>query len=487
LSLLSPGLGPATADAGVPTPAATDAQALPGAAEQVPGYAADVFDATLAPPTEPRPPGAVTERLTSVEDPAWRAWLLSLDEIRRTLAAHAEGRQAPTPATAGAAWDVVLDDGLALAESAPEGPGPAIDECGVVRVDGQGTDSTATCDYRLEVDVGGDDTYRNNAGGSLSPLADAPAAGAGLGPSALLVDLAGNDTHECQTERGGCNGGGYLAAGGLLDLAGSDTYEGEATFGSVNGGGGDWGLGLLYDAEGADRYDGNVAEGGINGGASFGGAGLLVDRAGDDTYDGRVERFGGVNGGANDGVGVHVDLGGADERDGYVGIRGGVNAGGEQAATLLVDAGTGDDRYDGSTGGGGVNAGGNGGGVGYNLVEEGGADTYHGTIRHMGSVNGASSYENEALLVDRAGDDTYEATIPGTGAANGAAHTGTGVLVDASGEDTYEATILDDPDRSHPLAGSGSASNGDETTGVGLLVDPDRGVEDPTGVPEGSP
>lgn len=508
-SLATPAAGLADA-----TPADTigDVGELPEEGEDVPAWTATQLSRPLAPDLAPATSDRVTERLADVEDPEWRSWLLALDEVRRTLAAAADGDQRVQPARAQAAWQQALATVPTLVDAAPGSEGPAIDECGLVRLDAEGRDSTSTCDYRLEVDLGGADTYRNNAGGSLSPEVHGPFADLAVGPSALAVDRAGDDTYECSVEEGGCNGGGRGAAGALFDLGGNDSYHGEGFFAGVNGGASDWGQGLLYDAAGDDEMTGVVGHGGINGGASFGGAGLLVDGGGDDLHEGTVRFFGGVNGGANDGIGVLADLGGADTRSGSVGLRGGVNAGGEQALGVLLDRGSADDRYDGQVSGGGVNGAGNGNQVGYVFVDEGGNDTYEGTVTRHGAVNGAVSYDAEVLfvdgggsdvydarvhgpgaangaavggvahLVDEAGDDTYRAHIEGAGAANGAAHHGVGVLVDAQGADTYEAVVEDG--KPHALWGSGSATNGEATVGVGLLVDPQRSPDPVPGGPE---
>jgi hypothetical protein len=501
----------ATPAAGLNEATAPDAHAilrdLPSEAADVPAWTATQTGASMPAGLEPAEPDRATERVHAVGDPSWRTWLLELDEVRRTLAAAAPGQGPVQAGPALVAWEQAIETVGRLPASTPATPGPQIDECGTIRVDAAGEDSTPTCDYLLEVDLGGNDTYENNAGGSLSPSIHGPFADVAAGPSALAVDRAGDDTYRCSVDEGGCTGGGRGAAGALFDLGGDDTYHGEGFFAGVNGGAGDWGAGLLVDRAGDDEMTGTVGHGGINGGASFGGAGLLVDRAGDDVHQGTVRFFGGVNGGANDGVGVLADLGGADERSGSVGLRGGVNAGGEQALGVLLDRGRADDRYAGTVDGGGVNGAGNGNQVGYVFVDEGGDDTYQGEVARHGAVNGAISYDGEAsfvdgggsdryeahvrgpgaangagiggtgTLVDRAGDDTYRAHVEGAGAANGAAHHGVGMLADAEGEDSYEATVEDG--QPHALWGSGAATNGEATAGVGLLLDPDRPPANP--------
>lgn len=110
-----------------------------------------------------------------------------------------------------------------------------------------------THDVALSLDVGGDDTYRNNAGGN----------------GVLVVPGV---THECVSSM-------TLPAAALVDVAGDDRYVGERNCGS--NGGGFFGAGFLADLEGDDVYRAGSA--GVNGGGNHG-AGFLLDASGDDVY-----------------------------------------------------------------------------------------------------------------------------------------------------------------------------------------------------------
>lgn len=189
-----------------------------------------------------------------------------------------------------------------------------------------GADDTYTADCALVIDVAGDDTYVNNAGG-----------GGGCDPvgirAAALVDLGGNDGY-VSGRSCGVNGGGRIGAGLLVDLNGSDTYSGGSN--GVNGGG-SLGIGLLIDASGDDSY--SAAHTGGNGGAEAG-SGLLIDVSGADSYQGGSN---GGNGGASaGGRGALIDFAGDDNY--FAGSNGANGGGGLGGSGLLVDA-TGTDYY----------------------------------------------------------------------------------------------------------------------------------------------
>lgn len=199
-------------------------------------------------------------------------------------------------------------------------PGTAdLDLWPVLRLDGSTCgDNTYAHDYMLIVDVGGDDTYRNNAGGNMVDLNFSPAGSAvtglrGTGPAqgcqraipgltaldcvpavGVLLDLAGQDTYgvkETPDHDTGCTtdpvvrrmmtaGAGFLGVSVLRDSGGTaDAYTGKT--GSL-GAGHIFGVGLLSDDGGDDTYS---AVRNSQGFALVGGFGLLNDQAGDDTYD----------------------------------------------------------------------------------------------------------------------------------------------------------------------------------------------------------
>lgn len=249
-----------------------------------------------------------------------------------------------------------LDDVLGLADAVQaRGPAADVDPFGLlggyVQVDLQGLDSTYRDPAALLVDVGGNDVYLNNAGGSNvamdpfvcyhgGPVWTSSAAalvdlsgndryqgglgqcgmnGGAVGGTALLVDAGGNDTY--LSGQGGVNGGSIQGIALLLDAGGNDTYR--AVSEGVNGGAVDEGEGFLLDLGGNDLYNATSGVGSNGGGALFG-SGHLFDLAGNDTYYGRGG--GGTNGGSNAGAGLLVDAAGNDT---YVAGYGGTNGGTE--------------------------------------------------------------------------------------------------------------------------------------------------------------
>jgi hypothetical protein len=188
----------------------------------------------------------------------------------------------------------------------------------VLRFDGSTCgNSTYANDYLLTVDAGGDDTYRNNAGGNMIDLNFSPAGSAvpglrGTGPAkgcqraipgltaldcvplaGVVLDLAGQDTYgvkETPDHDTGCTndpvvrrmmtgGAGFLGVSVLRDTgATSDTYTGKT--GSL-GAGHIFGVGLLSDDGGNDTYSSVRNSQGF---ALVGGFGLLHDEAGADSY-----------------------------------------------------------------------------------------------------------------------------------------------------------------------------------------------------------
>lgn len=251
---------------------------------------------------------------------------------------------------------------------------PPIDLAPALGLDLEGGPTQYTTDYALVVDVGGSDSYYNNAGGSV--VVAGGCSNLGTGGAAAVIDLAGNDRY-WPREGGNPNagyracattGGGYGGAGFLMDLGGHDQYDAGDV---ATNGGAVQGVGFLLDAEGNDVYDAGGY--GTNGGAHAEGVGLLIDVSGHDRYDAGES---GTNGGANTGVAMLLDGDGSDayEADAIAtngGARSGtailvdvagndrykardlsVNGGANKAAALLFDLG-GSDRYDDLEGGSG--------------------------------------------------------------------------------------------------------------------------------------
>lgn len=276
-----------------------------------------------------------------------------------------------------------------------------VDLCPLLAFDLAGQDSTYEQDCILILDVGGDNRYRNNAGGSgvsapgLPGFREDPCAieiepgapeGFGLlhAPAAALVDLGEGDGEygdPADPRACGANGGGFLGTGFLYDGGGDDVYvtEEDQPNGGTNGGG-TLGTGFLYDDGGDDTYVGG--SGAANGGASVG-VGSLVDRRGDDVYEAETSAS---NGGATAGVGMLVDGAGTDT---YLargtGVNGGADVGGLGA---LLDAG-GDDAY---------------------LVEP----TDGGTANANGGASSTASVPAAGTLWDGQGTDRYrDDQVPG--------------------------------------------------------------------------
>ncbi|PSG96317.1 hypothetical protein BRD56_11545 [Thermoplasmatales archaeon SW_10_69_26] len=168
--------------------------------------------------------------------------------------------------------------------------------------------------HMLVLDPGGNDTYRNNAGGieagSVIVRADVDARGASEGVESLIV----RGDRVCSPGVGFCEpdqpprvgaqlqsiAAGATASQGpvplglpltatVVDTDGDDSYEdtGDAIQGSADG----LGVGLLYDRAGDDEYEGtHVAQGA----SENYGIGILVDGEGNDTYEARERAQGWV-------------------------------------------------------------------------------------------------------------------------------------------------------------------------------------------------
>lgn len=310
--------------------------------------------------------------------------------------------------------------------------------------------NTYTRDFALLLDGGGEDTFRNNAGGSnLGGPGNCPAASllSDTGAAALASLGGADDTYGDPEEsfpRGcGVNGGGYLGSGLLVDAGGNDAYfaGGGGTNGAAH-----QGVGFLLDLAGNDTYTGTVAANG----AGSNGLGTLLDLAGDDGYDAGSTAS---NGGAASGSGFLVDAGGRDTfdaDDNRLSVVGGTNGGGYGGNGFLLSLG-GDDAYDGERLG--VNGGSMASGTGF-LADAAGDDTY--TAQHLGTNGGGGPAGAAALLVDLVGDDTYEAGNRGTN--GGSAQSGVAFLFDLAGRDEYTARFW-------------GTNGGGTTLGTGTLVD----------------
>ena len=279
-----------------------------------------------------------------------------------------------------------------------------------------------TEDAAIIIDLGGDDQYLNNAGGTRPGKINA----------AIVIDVSGNDTYKGQDF---CQGCGYLGVGALVDLQGNDTYTGRNFCqGSALGG-----FGFLYDGAGDDTY---TADFGAQSAAIFGYS-ILSERSGNDSYKCSMLGQAGVS---TMGVAILAEAAGNDTYQGggkypfysatdsamvqgaAMGMRpwppqgkftlyGGI--------ALLSDA-AGDDKYT-------AQAFAQGGSYILSLgmcVDSAGNDYYAGTDY----VQGSGCHLGAACMIDRSGNDVYTATNHSTG---GSLDRSAGVLLDIRGNDTY--------------------------------------------------
>jgi len=144
-------------------------------------------------------------------------------------------------------------------------------------------------DAALLVDLGGNDVYRNNAGG-FSNAFD------GI---SCLIDMDGSDLYE--TDESGRLGAGICGIGILIDYDGNDVYRS----GCGSQGVALCGVGMLYDESGHDTWIGDTF---TQGAAAFG-IGIAVDVGGNDAF---ICRSVGQGFGTTLGIGLLVNVNGAD-------------------------------------------------------------------------------------------------------------------------------------------------------------------------------
>lgn len=335
--------------------------------------------------------------------------------------------------------------------------GSRLEEWPVLRVDPIGTDDIIGPDFVLNVDVGGNDTYLDNAGGNLidvraeprglakgcsNPAYDLAAARCVIS-EALLVDMAGNDTY------------GQMEAPemGVDELCTDDLLVRRV----VTGGAGAWGVGVLIDGGGDDTYLGKSV---ALGAGHFGGTGVLLDQGGNDHYKALrlAEGFGTLGG-----TGVLRDTAGNDTYDYYLprpkypgapdhslGAGGALDTGGN------CDGGSRWNLGSGFLGGTGV------------LVDDAGDDSYaaappakhepgaSGMIRDTGSMGFGDG--GVGIFLDNAGHDTYVG-VPGRadGATVAPSDKSQGFFHDSGGGAAMNAA---DPMADNPLPDNQVADGG---------------------------
>ena len=341
---------------------------------------------------------------------------------------------------------------------------------GPILVGGSGND-TYDQDAALILDLGGDDLYRNNAGGSREKM-----------PVALVIDWGGDDRYLARDNLS--QGAGLLGGGFLLDLAGRDLFV--ARDGSQ--GAGFLGVGLLYHGGRQGIFHSHR----LSQGVGRSGLGLLSGGGGDTLYQGGEK---GQGFGAWGGAGVLVDSDGADTYQ-----LGGLTPDfrDPQRATVSMGQGFGygirpEGEQEGVSGGIGL------------LLDAGGDDTYLadyfaqgaayyfglGILRDLGGndrylagryAQGAGIHDSVGVLLDQEGDDLYHASV---GVAQGLGHDyGFGILHDQGGDDRYDGgsllqgaatpggfgLLLDSGGHNQFQAKEKSGGFAEDGTGLGILL-----------------
>ncbi|MBX3096629.1 MAG: hypothetical protein KF812_07185, partial [Fimbriimonadaceae bacterium] len=337
----------------------------------------------------------------------------------------------------------------------------------VVVVGGKSATLHDDVDARLVIDLGGSDTYTGRAG-------------AGVGYTGVLIDLAGNDVYSPADLSVGAS---ILGIGLAYDAGGDDQFRG----GSLQFGAGLAGIGGFSKSGGNDFYRTEA----LGQGFAMSGVGVCLDTGGDDQYNCGLLGQGAAR---TLGVGWLIDRAGADVyRAGSIALNEPLFTGIYYAFAQGFGMGYRDD------------AGGQAGGVGL-LTDVKGNDVYSGDtyaqgasywfgVGSLGDLEGADLYSAHhyaqasamhacfAMLYDAVGDDTYAVKV---GAAHAIGHDyGVAVLVDQAGDDTYTSrdstpgigsanglgVFVDSAgnDRYHGPPGRGLAARGSGS--VGLFVD----------------
>jgi len=299
-------------------------------------------------------------------------------------------------------------------------------------------------DAALILDLGGNDLYLNNSGGTRAGM-----------PVAIVVDWEGNDRYLSKANFS--QGAGLLGGGFLIDLSGTDIFD------ALDGGqgAGFFGSGILYHGSGHGTYRGRK----FCQGTGQMGIGLLWNSGGDTVYScaGQGQALGFFKG-----AGIVIDEAGND----YYQL-GGLEPDFRDLSKSTVSMGQGfgkglrqDEKKDGVSGGIGL------------LIDESGNDTY--TADYF--AQGASYYYGVGILDDLSGDDRY---IAGRYAQGAGIHSSVGVLLDRGGNDfyytsfgvaqgmghDYGAGFLED-DQGDDYYWGGTLVQGSATAGsIGILID----------------
>ncbi|MFH1550079.1 MAG: PDZ domain-containing protein [Planctomycetota bacterium] len=317
-------------------------------------------------------------------------------------------------------------------------------KAGKIIIGGKGP-NVYTADAAVIIDLGGDDVYKNNAGGSTPSH-----------PFSLCIDFAGNDIYT--SENPFAQGAGFTGAGILIDVEGNDTYRGSA----FSQGCGMLGVGILADFAGDDTYRAKEASQGIG---SFG-IGVIAEGGGEDSY--RADNFAQGLGLAK-GFGAIVEVSGNDSY--YIG---GKNPDFRDPKRSNVSFGQG---FAIGSRPGEENPTGTSGGIGL-LADAAGHDHYVGDYFCQGS----SYWFALGILRDREGSDHYYCGRYSQGAG---IHLSLGALIDCNGDDSYIAYfgvsqgcghdwsygILEDKAGNDYYQAGYLAQGAGNDSGIGVLVD----------------
>ena len=301
------------------------------------------------------------------------------------------------------------------------------------------------------IDIGGDDFYANQQGGSVYET------GKPDQPFSIIIDFAGNDRYS--SYRYGCQGAGVLGVGILYDDVGDDIYIAQ----DWAQGSGLLGVGILVDADGEDSYKGQEY---VQGCGLFG-IGILIDKSKkqDESADANpvrdsvpeIETPESVS--DTDQAPSHDDISNKPEgennifngaSDSYQANKFAQGFAGPKAFGLLIDT-AGDDDYLAST-----------------KHPNGYADnpgTFDGWSQGCGT--GMRAYTDPSMsrsggigvLIDQTGDDYYEA---GTFSQGGGYYFGWGILADKSGNDEYLGTRYAQGFAAHSAIGYFIDESGDD-------------------------
>ena len=299
-------------------------------------------------------------------------------------------------------------------------------------------------DTAIILDIGGNDLYLNNAGGTRAgmPISlvidwegddryinkENVSQGAGVMGGGFLFDLSGNDTF---SSLDGTQGAGFFGIGILYNQGGDSIYKSRR----LSQGAGQMGIGLIWNKDGDNLYVCSEEGQAIG---FFSGAGILIDEKGDDFY-----QLGGIEPDFREPLISTVSMGqgfglGIRPKDGAKGVSGGIG--------IMIDK-RGSDSY-------------------FADYFAQGASYYYGVgILNDLSGNdqyisgryaqGAGIHSSVGVLMDHKGDDFYYTSF---GVAQGMGHDyGIGYLEDTVGNDIYQGGILS----------QGSATIG----GLGIIID----------------